>query len=137
MMELLVTASKFDCCFEWTENVTEVLLNHDRFESFINKCNKCGIKSPLTLFSERLFMLNHVKTVQMKVMVGGAPVTQKYADEIGADGYGRDAAAAAQGGHPAGAFTRLFEEVRAFFGDFTAEALIQSSFLIDRIVERS
>jgi chorismate mutase/prephenate dehydrogenase len=35
------------------------------------------------------------------------------------------------------AFTRLFEEVRAFFGDFTAEALIQSSFLIDRIVERS
>ncbi|AMW04774.1 bifunctional chorismate mutase/prephenate dehydrogenase [Gemmatimonas phototrophica] len=35
------------------------------------------------------------------------------------------------------AFTRLFEEVRAFFGDFTAEALVQSSFLIDRIVERS
>ena len=35
------------------------------------------------------------------------------------------------------AFTRLFEEVREFFGDFTAEALVQSSFLIDRIVERS
>jgi chorismate mutase/prephenate dehydrogenase len=35
------------------------------------------------------------------------------------------------------AFTGLFEEVRAFFGDFTAEALVQSSFLIDRIVERS
>jgi chorismate mutase/prephenate dehydrogenase len=35
------------------------------------------------------------------------------------------------------AFTNLFEEVRAFFGDFTAEALVQSSFLIDRIVERS
>jgi len=35
------------------------------------------------------------------------------------------------------AFTRLFHEVRAFFGDFTAEALVQSSFLIDRIVERS
>jgi len=30
-----------------------------------------------------------------KVIIGGAPVTQKYADEIGADGYGRDAAAAA------------------------------------------
>ncbi|MCL4369968.1 MAG: corrinoid protein [Chloroflexi bacterium] len=26
-----------------------------------------------------------------KVMVGGAPVTQRYADEIGADGYGADA----------------------------------------------
>lgn len=35
------------------------------------------------------------------------------------------------------AFTRLFHEVRTFFGDFTAEALVQSSFLIDRIVERS
>ncbi len=34
-------------------------------------------------------------------------------------------------------FTRLFDEVRQFFGDFTAEALEQSSFLIDRIVERS
>lgn len=34
------------------------------------------------------------------------------------------------------AFTRLFQDVRAFFGDFTAEALEQSSFLIDRIVER-
>lgn len=35
------------------------------------------------------------------------------------------------------AFSRLFDDVRAFFGDFTAEALEQSSFLIDRIVERS
>ena len=32
----------------------------------------------------------------VKVMVGGAPVTQKFADEIGADGYGKDAVAAAQ-----------------------------------------
>jgi 5-methyltetrahydrofolate--homocysteine methyltransferase len=29
------------------------------------------------------------------VVIGGAPVTQKYADEIGADGYARDAAGAA------------------------------------------
>jgi chorismate mutase/prephenate dehydrogenase len=35
------------------------------------------------------------------------------------------------------AFARLFDEVRAFFGDFTATALEQSSHLIDRIVERS
>jgi chorismate mutase / prephenate dehydrogenase len=35
------------------------------------------------------------------------------------------------------AFTHLFEEVRDFFGDFTAEALVQSSILIDRIVERA
>jgi 5-methyltetrahydrofolate--homocysteine methyltransferase len=32
---------------------------------------------------------------QVKVMVGGAPVTEKYAAEIGADGYAQDAAAAA------------------------------------------
>ncbi len=32
---------------------------------------------------------------KVKVIIGGAPVTQKYADEIGADGYGRDVAAAA------------------------------------------
>jgi chorismate mutase/prephenate dehydrogenase len=35
------------------------------------------------------------------------------------------------------AFTTLFDEVRTFFGDFTAEAQEQSGFLIDRIVERS
>lgn len=32
---------------------------------------------------------------QVKVVVGGAPITQKFADEIGADGYGESAAAAA------------------------------------------
>ena len=31
---------------------------------------------------------------QTKIMVGGAPVTQRFADEIGADGYGESAAAA-------------------------------------------
>ena len=35
------------------------------------------------------------------------------------------------------AFTEMFHDVRAFFGAFTAEALEQSSFLIDRIVERT
>ena len=35
------------------------------------------------------------------------------------------------------AFSKLFDDVRMFFGDFTAEALEQSSFLIDRIVERA
>jgi len=32
---------------------------------------------------------------KVKVMVGGAPLTQRYADEIGADGYAPDAASAA------------------------------------------
>lgn len=33
---------------------------------------------------------------QVKVMVGGAPVTQEYAEEIGADAYTQDAASAAE-----------------------------------------
>ena len=31
---------------------------------------------------------------KVKVMIGGAPITQNYADEIGADGYSPDAASA-------------------------------------------
>ena len=31
---------------------------------------------------------------EVKILIGGAPVTQDYADEIGADGYARDAASA-------------------------------------------
>ncbi|MCD6404873.1 MAG: corrinoid protein [Planctomycetes bacterium] len=37
----------------------------------------------------------HSAGVPIKVMIGGAPVTQDYADEIGADGYAPDAASAA------------------------------------------
>ena len=33
---------------------------------------------------------------QVKIMVGGAPVTQKFSDEIGADGYAPDAASAVE-----------------------------------------
>ena len=33
---------------------------------------------------------------QVKIMVGGAPITQEFADEIGADAYTMDAASAAQ-----------------------------------------
>jgi corrinoid protein of di/trimethylamine methyltransferase len=33
---------------------------------------------------------------KVKIMVGGAPVTQEFADEIGADGYAEDAASAAE-----------------------------------------
>jgi methanogenic corrinoid protein MtbC1 len=36
------------------------------------------------------------KRQNYKLMVGGAPVTQKWADEIGAEGYGKDASEAAK-----------------------------------------
>lgn len=35
------------------------------------------------------------------------------------------------------AFTALFDEMRTFFGPFTDQAMAQSSFLIDRLVERA
>jgi methanogenic corrinoid protein MtbC1 len=36
------------------------------------------------------------KSLNFKIIVGGAPITQEFANEIGADGYARDAAGAAQ-----------------------------------------
>jgi methanogenic corrinoid protein MtbC1 len=37
-------------------------------------------------------VVDHFKGRQgLKIIIGGAPVTQKYADEIGADAYGSDA----------------------------------------------
>ena len=33
---------------------------------------------------------------QVKVIVGGAPIDQKFADKIGADGFGKDAVEAVQ-----------------------------------------
>ena len=47
-----------------------------------------------------------------------------------------DLAAILQSGDQA-AFDQVFDDVRAFFGDFTEEALEQSVFLIDRLVELS
>lgn len=34
---------------------------------------------------------NHFKDHPVKIIIGGAPVTQRYCDEIGADGYSKDA----------------------------------------------
>ena len=36
-------------------------------------------------------MVAYFKDKGVKVVIGGAPVTQAYADEIGADGYSEDA----------------------------------------------
>lgn len=52
----------------------------------------------------------------------------------------RDAAAAVQTllqARDQAGFSRMFDEVRAFFGDFSEEATEKSKFMIDRLVERS
>ena len=38
----------------------------------------------------------HPRRSEFKIMVGGAPITQEFADEIGADIFTTDAASAAQ-----------------------------------------
>ena len=61
-----------------------------------NEANVVGMSALLTTT-----MPNMGKTIQafeevemrdiVKVMVGGAPLTQEFADDMGADGYGKDA----------------------------------------------
>jgi len=72
-------------------------------EDFIAKINESGAKvlamSALltTTMPQMADVVKAVKDagVDVKMMIGGAPVTQSYCDEIGADGYAPDAASAA------------------------------------------
>ncbi len=64
-----------------------------------NKADIVGISALLT--TTMPMMKNVIDTLesaglrdQVKVLIGGAPVTQEYADEIGADAYGADAGSA-------------------------------------------
>lgn len=64
------------------------------------KPNLIGLSALLT--TTMLEMKEVVKTIRQsftnppKIIVGGAPVTQRFADEIGADGYGEDAVRAVE-----------------------------------------
>ena len=60
-------------------------------------CKVIGLSALLTTTMPQMQnVINALKEagVQAKVIIGGAPVTQNYADEIGADGYAPDAASA-------------------------------------------
>ncbi|MDR3676271.1 MAG: corrinoid protein [Acidobacteriota bacterium] len=75
-------------------------ISSDKFIQAVeeNEVNLMGMSALLTTT-----MPNMGKTIeafidadlrdQVKIMVGGAPVTQEFADEMGADGYGKDAMA--------------------------------------------
>ena len=55
------------------------------------------IEATMPALRETVKALNNcANRSQFKVMVGGTPITQKFADEIGADTYTEDAATAAQ-----------------------------------------
>lgn len=62
-------------------------------------CKICGLSALLTTTMDA--MKDTVKAIRdagidVKIMVGGAPITQAFADEIGADAYTTDAASAAE-----------------------------------------
>jgi 5-methyltetrahydrofolate--homocysteine methyltransferase len=64
-----------------------------------NSANLVALSALLTTTMENMRvtigeLAQHGLRGGVKVMVGGAPVTQRYADEIGADGYAPDAATA-------------------------------------------
>lgn len=49
-----------------------------------------------TTMMQMKYCVEVLKPYGVKIMIGGAPVTQKYADEIGADAYAADAATAVE-----------------------------------------
>ena len=73
-------------------------------EKFVEaiKSSKAGVIAMSALLTTTMPMMKNVVEAigaaglkgQVKTMIGGAPVTQSYAEEIGADGYGKDASSA-------------------------------------------
>ena len=66
-----------------------------------NNCELIGLSALLTTTMPAMKdIITAVRAagLKAKVLIGGAPVTQAYADEIGADGYSPDAASAVQKG---------------------------------------
>jgi len=66
----------------------------DKFEDAVNKGAKAILCSALltTTMPYMKNVVDHFKgNEDVKVLIGGAPVTGNYADEIGADGFGKDA----------------------------------------------
>ncbi len=71
----------------------------EKFASAVREHNADVIAVSALLTTTMKNMRDVIQTLEtqgvrdsVKIMVGGAPLTQKYADEIGADGYGADAA---------------------------------------------
>ena len=72
-------------------------VSKERFLEVIAQENPGIVGLSALLTTTMLEMKEIIKTIRQtfsqppKVIIGGAPVTQKFADEIGADGYGEDA----------------------------------------------
>ena len=73
----------------------------EKFLEFAKKENPDVLGMSALLTTTMVFMKDMVEALEesglkdkVKVIVGGAPITQSYADEIRADGYAPDAASA-------------------------------------------
>ena len=76
-----------------TERFVEVIRNNDLQILGLSAL----LTSTMPMIEETIKALEKAGLGQkVKVIVGGAPVTQAYADQIGADGYGADAVAAVE-----------------------------------------
>ena len=74
-------------------NAEEVLLVHkDVYEEFLPKLKAVG---SISMENSSINSLPKLKEAgirdKVKVMIGGSPISQKFADEIGADGYSTNA----------------------------------------------
>ncbi len=52
------------------------------------------LTTTMPAMKETVKVLREAGHTEVKILIGGAPITQNFADEIGADGYSRDAASA-------------------------------------------
>jgi 5-methyltetrahydrofolate--homocysteine methyltransferase len=83
--------------FEVTDLGTDVPA--DKFVAAVKEKGNCVVAMSALLTTTMPHMRDVIKALRaagltVKVMIGGAPVTQNYADEIGAEGYAPDAASA-------------------------------------------
>lgn len=74
----------------------------EQFVASINQHKPDLVGMSALLTTTMMWMKNSIDAInaagirgQVKIIVGGAPITKRFADEIGADGYARDAAVAA------------------------------------------
>jgi 5-methyltetrahydrofolate--homocysteine methyltransferase len=98
--------------FEVHDLGTEVTA--DRFVEAVREYNADLVGMSALLTTTMVYMPKVIEALKeaslqdkVKVMVGGAPLTQEYADEIGADGYAPDAASAVK------LAKRLLKELRS------------------------
>ncbi len=75
----------------------------DKFVSAVKELQPDIVGMSALLTTTMVYMPEVIKSLEaaglrdkVKVMIGGAPVTQNYAEQIGADGYSPDAASAAE-----------------------------------------